>query len=606
MAGAYHGVGPVGKNCWYTRARVLRIANCSGFWGDRFSAAEEMVRGGPIDVLTGDYLAELTMAILHRTRQKNPNAGYVPTFLQQLERVIGECLDKKIRVVSNAGGLNPRGLAAEIDVLAARLGLHPKVAWVDGDDLMGRLEELTRTGERLAHLDHGTALADAQVKPVTANAYLGGWGIREALARGADIVVTGRVTDAALVVGPAAWRFDWRRDDWDKLAGAVAAGHIIECSAQATGGNYSFFEEVPSFRRIGFPIAEMHEDGSFVITKHPGTGGLVSVGTVTAQLLYEIQGPRYLNPDVTAHFGTLALTQEGPDRVRCSGTRGEPPPATTKVCLNHFGGWRNTMTLLLSGTDIERKARIVEDTLFEALGGKAQYAHVDVRLERMDRPDPQSNEEALAYLKVTVMSPDAERVGRRFASTVVEQALSSVPGISSRTPPGDATPYMVYWPAAVDSKRIEHRVHVAGETVAIEPVSVSVNVNVNEPVNVSVTANVKVDAGPTEKVPMGRVFGTRSGDKGGNANLGIWARTRPGYAWLRDQLTIERLRALLPDVGALVIDRHELPNLLALNFVIHGLLGEGVAAAARVDPQAKTLGEYLRAKLVDLPAALLY
>ena len=582
---------------------VLRIANGSGFWGDRFTGPEEMVRGGPIDVLTGDYLAELTMAILHRARQKNPQAGFVPTFLQQLERVLRECLDRGIRVVSNAGGLNPRGLAEAISALAQRLGLSPKVAFVDGDDLLPRLDELRRAGEPLAHLEHGTPLAASGLAPVTANAYLGGWGIREALARGADIVVTGRVTDAALVVGPSAWRFDWRRDDWDRLAGAVAAGHLIECSAQVTGGNYAFFEEVPSLRAIGFPIAEMHADGSFVITKHPGTGGLVSVGTVTAQLLYEIQSARYVNPDVTARFDTLTLADDGPDRVRVSGTRGEPPPPTTKVCLNHFGGYRNSMTVLLAGLDVEKKAQLVEETLFDTLGGKGQFTEVATRLERMDRPDPSRNEDALAQLRITVRSPDRDRVGRRFSSAVVEQALSTVPGFASRTPPEDATPYLVYWPALVDSRLVPHLVHVAGETIAIEPPPAGV-----QPVDIvvrDVPALPPARSEPALHVPFGRAFGARSGDKGGNANLGVWARSDAGWAFLRAFLTVERLQSLLPDTAGFRVERHELPNLRALNFVLHDFLGEGVASSTRADPQAKTLGEYLRCKPVALPRSLI-
>jgi hypothetical protein len=434
----------------------VRIANCSGFWGDRLSAAEEMIRGGPIDVLTGDYLAELTMALLHRTRHKS--GGFVPTFLAQMERVLGECLDKKIRVVANAGGLEPRALAAELDALAGKLGVAPKVAWIDGDDLVPRLDELRAAGERFVHLDRGEALGAQPV--VTANAYLGGWAIREALARGADLVVCGRVTDAALVVGPAAWRFGWRRDQFDQLAGAVAAGHVIECSAQATGGNYAFFDEVPSLRKVGFPLVEMETDGSFVVTKHAGTGGLVSVGTVTAQLLYEIESPRYANPDVIARFDTLRLEQIAPDRVRVSGARGEPPPATLKVAANLDGGWRNSMTVLIGGLELERKAALVEEVLFDALGGKSQFARVETQLQRID-------DGSLAYLKIHVFSPDKSRVGRRFSSAVVAQALSSVPGFSSRTPPEDATPVLVYWPTTVAAEKIAARVHVGGEEILV-------------------------------------------------------------------------------------------------------------------------------------------
>jgi hypothetical protein len=581
---------------------MLRIANASGFWGDRLSAVEEMVRGGPIDVLTGDYLAELSMAILHKSRLKDPRAGFVPTFLRQLEGVLGECLDKKIRVVTNAGGLNPRGLAEAIERLAQKLGLRPRVAFIEGDDLTPRLGELAHAGEPLAHLDHGTPLADAPGAVLTANAYLGGWGIREALVRGADIVVCPRVTDAALVVGPSAWRFGWARDDWDRLAGAVAAGHILECSAQATGGNYAFFDEIENWSRFGFPIAEMHDDGSFVITKHPGTGGLVSTGTVTAQLLYEIQGARYANPDVVARFDSLRLVDQGRDRVRVEGARGEPAPRKAKVAINYAGGYRNQMTILLGGLDLERKARIVEEMLFAELGGKAQYAAVDVRLQRMDRDPPRSNEEALAYLRVTVMSPDAELVGRRFASRVVELALSTVPGFSSRTPPGEAQPYLVYWPALVGIHHVQERVFFEGETIPIaSPPASSTQVSAPAPAPSFPAA----PSGDHVRVPLGRAFGARSGDKGGHANLGVWARTPLAFAFLREFLSIDRLKELLPDIAPFTVERDELPNILAINFLIRGLLGEGVAASVRSDPQAKTLGEYFRAVPADLPRAIL-
>ena len=333
----------------------LIIANCSGFYGDRRSAAAQMVRGGPIDVLTGDYLAELTMAILLKKKKKDPDGGFAATFLIQMEEIMGECLDRKIRVVTNAGGLNPPAMATALEKTAERLGLHPKVAYIEGDDLLPRLSDLQGQGESFTHLDKGIGLTDSGATPITANAYMGGWGIAAALAKGADIVVTGRVADAALVAGPAAWHFGWKHDDWDRLAGAYAAGHVIECGTQATGGNYSFFEEVPSFRDLGFPIAEVYEDGSCVITKHPGTGGLVSVGTVTAQLLYEISTPGYLTPDVTARFDTLELLQEDTDRVRVRNTKGEPPPATTKVCINTLGLHRNTVSITLTGLDIEKK-----------------------------------------------------------------------------------------------------------------------------------------------------------------------------------------------------------------------------------------------------------
>ncbi|MCX7621876.1 MAG: DUF1446 domain-containing protein, partial [Acidimicrobiales bacterium] len=327
---------------------VLRIANCSGFYGDRLSAAREMVEGGPIDVLTGDWLAELTMLILAKDQLKDPAGGYAKTFLTQMEDVLATCAERGIKVVSNAGGLNPAGCAAAVRDLAQRLGVDIRVAHVEGDNLIDRLGELKAAGHDLTNLDTGEKFDELGVKPIAANAYLGAWGIVEALSRGADIVITGRVTDAAVTVGPAAWYFGWDRSDWDELAGAVVAGHIIECGTQCTGGNFAFFQEVPGIEHLGFPIAEIRSDGSSVITKHPGTGGLVSVDTVTAQLLYEIQGLEYYNPDATVRLNSIRLTQEGPDRVLVHGVRGLPGPDQVKVAVNYLGGHRNSMTFVLT------------------------------------------------------------------------------------------------------------------------------------------------------------------------------------------------------------------------------------------------------------------
>jgi hypothetical protein len=579
---------------------VLRIANCSGFYGDRLSAAREMVEGGPIDVLTGDYLAELTLMILFKDRLKRPDGGYARTFLRQLEEVLGTCVDRGIKVVTNAGGLAPATLAAEVARLAERLGIRARIAHIEGDDLLPRLAELQARGVELRHLDKDVPLSALTAQVVTANAYLGAWGIVEALARGADVVVCPRVTDAALALGPAAWKFGWRRDDWDRLAAGVVAGHVIECGAQCTGGNYAFFQEVPAIERVGFPIAEMHADGTFVVTKHPGTGGLVSVGTVTAQLLYEIQGPRYLNPDVTARFDSIRLDEDGPDRVRVSGVRGEPPPPTTKVCINYLGGYRNAMTFVLTGLDVEEKARIAERTLWSLVGGRDRFAETSVRLVRSDRADPHSNDDAFAYLHVMVKDPDAARVGRAFSGSVIEMALASYPGFFVTGVPGDASPYGVYWPALVPADLVEQRVVVGGETVAVPSVLAPARA-----ADVPAVAVPEPPGGPTARVPLGRVCGARSGDKGGNANVGVWARTPLAYAWLERFLTADRFRELVAEAAALAVERHALPNLRSLNFVVHGLLGDGVAASTRSDPQAKSLGEYLRARVVDVPRALL-
>ena len=580
----------------------LIIANCSGFYGDRLSAAEEMVTGGPIDVLTGDYLAELTMALLFQKKLKAPEAGYVPTFLKQMETVMGTCLEKKIKVVTNAGGLNPAGMAQALKEMAATLGLAPKIAYLTGDDLMPQLAALQEKGETFTHLDKQISLAEAGAFPITANAYLGSQGIAAALKQGADIVVCGRVADAALAAGPAAWRFGWEATDWDCLAGAYTAGHIIECGAQATGGNYSFIHEVPTYLDVGFPIAEIYPDGRFVITKHPGTGGLVSIGTVTAQLLYEIAAPTYLTPDVAVRFDTLELEQEGPDRVLGSGTRGEPRTDTTKVCINTLGGHKNSMTVILTGLDIEKKAAIVEETLFDRLGGYDQFQTVNVQLVRSDKSDPSNNDEAFAFLRITVMDPDAEKAGKRFSSRVVEMALANIPGFTLTAPPGNGSPAVVHWPALVSTRRLRQEVHVDDDSTVVPFLEGPFEKGEVKAPAADIPA---LPDGPTVQAPLGRAFATRAGDKGGNANLGIWAQTPDAYAFLDHFLTTEKLKELIPDCAPYDIDRYRLPNLLAVNFYIRGLLGEGVAASVRSDPQAKTLGEYLRAKIIEMPESIL-
>jgi hypothetical protein len=572
-------------------SELLRVANCSGFYGDRLDAAREMVEGGPIDVLTGDYLAELTLMM-----------GYARTFLRQLEQVAALCAERDIKIVVNAGGLNPAGCAEAARALYAKLGIRAQVAHVEGDDILPRLEALQAEGVPFTHLDQGRPLRSLQQPVLSANAYLGAWGIVAALERGADLVICPRVTDAALTLGPAAWRFGWARDDWDRLAAGVVAGHVIECGAQCTGGNYAFFREVKGLERPGFPIAEIHADGSFVVTKHPGTGGLVDLGTVTAQLLYEIAGPEYQNPDVTARFDTIRLEPDGADRVRVSGVRGLPPPPTTKVCINHLGGFRNGVSFVLAGLDVEEKARLAERTFWELVGGRERFAETEVTLRRTDRPDPASNEEAFATLSISVKDPDRAKVGRAFSGSAVEMALASYPGFTMTGPPGKETQFGVYWPALMPAEAVEHRVVVGDERVAIPPTPAPADFT---PPALPAPRTPPPPGGPTRRVPLGTLCGARSGDKGGNANLGVWVRSAEAWPWLDGFLDVDQLRELLPETRGLQVDRFSFPNLLAVNFVVKGLLGDGVADSLRSDPQAKTLGEYLRAKRVPIPVSLL-
>ncbi len=581
----------------------VRIANCSGFYGDRSSAAIEMVEGGPIDVLTGDWLAELTMLILARTRANRLGGGYARTFVDQMEQVMGTCLDRGIKVVSNAGGLDPAGCAEAVSEAADRLGLRPTIAYVDGDDLLPRLDDLILAGVSFDHLDTGAPIGDPS-RFVTANAYLGCWGIVDALRGGADIVVTGRTTDAAVVCGPAAWHHGWDRGDWDALAGAVIAGHIIECGPQATGGNYSFFTEVAGMARTGFPWVDIASDGSFVVGKHDGTGGEVSVGTVTSQLLYEIASPAYLGPDVTARFDTVRLDEVGRDRIRISGARGEPPPPTLKVAMNEQAGYRNDVSVALTGMDIEEKAALIEEAFWIACPYKPEdFASVSTRVVHSEKVDPRTNEEAIALWRLTVKDPDQRKVGRAVSNAVVELGLATIPGyFLVGGGPGPGRPYGVYRPALVPSDLVPQRVvTLGGPTTVVDSVSPAGSVQILLPRE----PDASPTRGPTVATPLGRLFGARSGDKGGNANLGVFARSVEAWLWLDAYLTTEKLQELLPETASLSVARYRLPNLLALNFVIEGLLGEGVAASTRQDSQAKSLGEWLRARMVEIPEVLL-
>jgi len=567
-----------------TGAEVLRVGNCSGFYGDRLSAMREMLEGGQLDVLTGDWLAELTMLILARDRMKDESTGYAKTFVRQLQDCLGLALERGVTIVANAGGVNTPGLVTSIRELAAEQGLSPAVAHVRGDDLTPRAGEL------------------GLGQPLGAHAYLGGFGIARAVASGADVVVTGRVTDASVIVGPAIAHLGWGRDDLDALAGATAAGHVIECGTQATGGNFAFFTEVEDLVRPGFPLAEIHRDGSSVITKHPGTGGAVTVDTVTSQLLYEVGDARYAGPDVTTRLDTIALAQEGPDRVSITGTRGEAPPPDTKVSLTSLGGYRNEMTMVLTGLDVEAKAELVRRQFEDAL--TTSPAELTWDLARTDAADPPTQQQGAALLTVVARDEDPKVVGRAFSGAAVEIALGSYPGFHTLAPPSGGTPYGVFTPGYVPQSVPQHEVVLddgtveviaaPGTTRALEPL-----VEARFPRSAS-----RETSGPSRRLPLGTIAGARSGDKGGNANVGVWVRDGAAWPWLASLLTPDRVHELLPETAGLPVTVTHLPNLRAVNVVIEGLLGEGVAYDARFDPQAKGLGEWLRARLVDIPETL--
>jgi hypothetical protein len=584
--------------------RPIRIGNCSGFYGDRASAMADMARAGGIDVLTGDYLAEVTMLILGKARAKDRTKGYATTFLRHLDAALEHLVANGIRLVVNAGGLNPAGLADATRELVVRHGYDLRVSHVDGDDVFGRLGALQQAGHPLPHLTSGEALSSWPHQPLTANAYLGGFGIARALHHGADIVITGRVADASLVVGPAAWWWSWTPDDYDALAGAVAAGHVIECGPQATGGNFSGFRAIADLAQPGFPIAEIAADGTSVITKNPGSGGAVTSDTVTAQLLYEVGEPAYLNPDVTTHLDTAQLTDVGDDRVEIHGVRGSAPPATTKVAITGVGGWENSVILALTGTDLDAKAALVEQSVNRY---KQSVAGLDaVAVDRIGQAEPDSDRQnaGTELLRIAVQGTE-QAAGRAFSSRMVELALSSYPGLYTLGPPQAGSAFGVYWPALLDQRLLEHTVHHHdGTAESVAPANLP---------GAGGDATPQVPPSPMQPlpytdelvvVPLGEIVHARSGDKGGDANLGVWIRNRDAWEWLRSTLTVDELRRLLPETRELAISRYELPNLGAVNFLICGLLGTGATSTLRLDAQAKALGEWLRSRTTKVPRSL--
>jgi hypothetical protein len=583
-------------------ADPIRIGQFSAYHGDRPDAMGELLASG-VDVLTGDYLAELTMLVL-RKNQLRGRPGYAASFVEQLERYLPQISEAGVKVVTNAGGLDPEGCAAAVANLCAQAGVSLRVATVTGDDLRLKLADILGADGTLLNVDTGAQLVLSNHEILSANAYLGAWPIVAALQAGADIVICPRMTDASLVVGPAAWRFGWAQDDWDQLAGAVVAGHLIECGGQVTGGNFALFAEYPDLGLPGMPIAEIAADGGCVVTKAAGTGGVVNTDTATAQLLYEVGGREYLNPDVTVDLTTVSVEQLEADQVRVSGTRGRAPNGLTKLSLTYDGGYRNSVTIGLTGRHLTKKLAWLRSAVERAVGAPETFdAFRWTVLGPVSEVDG-DQAEVSAWVVITARDAERHKVGRTcFADRIVQLATNNVPGFYLSAPPQSEQQFGVQWPCLVEKRHVQPRVSLDGEA----PVDIgwqSWEESVPLLLPVDSFAPAVQQGGPVVRAPLGDLVGTRSGDKGGVANLGVWARSPAIYAWLRATLTPDSLRTLIPEAADLRIDRHEFPNLLGLNFILVGFLEDGVSSCTRIDPQGKGLGEYLASRTVDVPAAL--
>ncbi len=591
------------------RDRIV-IANCGGFWGDDPTAAKRQVEGGPIDYLVMDYLAEVTMAILQKQRQRDPSKGYAADFLRQMRDVLPLCIEKGVTIISNAGGVNPLACRDALVALAEELGIADdlRVGVVLGDDVFEDIDALASRGETLDHMDTGRPLSDERNSVMSANVYLGARPVSQALSMGANVVLAGRITDTAVTLAPMIHEFGWAEDDWDRLGAGVIAGHIIECGTQCTGGNFTDWQIVPSFLNMGYPLIEANADGTFVVTKHPDTGGLVSVHTVSEQLVYEMGSPRYIAPDCIARFDSIQLEQVGENRVRVTGARGGPAPEKFKVSISFSHGYRAFGRLLISGPDALRKAEVVAESFWDSAGGRDQYQDTETALVGWSSTHPPLDDDALppseVLLQVAARDADRNKLEHEFAVQLVPRVLGTVPGITYLADQGRprASGVVGYWPALIGRDVINVRVVVGDREVELS--SAVPGAGGQEDFTPQMPGTRIPTSGRRTVVHLEELCLARSGDKGDACNIGVIARTPAVYAWMRSHLTAEFVKERFEGICHGEVERFEVPNLLALNFLLHESLGGGGTLSLLLDAQGKTYAQYLLASEVTVDIGL--
>lgn len=587
--------------------KVVRIGGASGFWGDSSVGAPQLVARGDVDFLVFDYLAELTMSILAAARSRNPQLGYATDFVDvTMKAILRDVAKKGIRVVSNAGGVNPQACAQALEALAAEQGVALKVAVVTGDDVLPLVPQLREQG--VQELQTGAPLPE---RLLTANAYLGALPIRAALDAGAQVVVTGRCVDSAVTLAALMHAFGWREDDYDRLAQGSLAGHVIECGCQATGGLHTDWEDVPDWPHIGYPVVECQADGSFVVTKPQGTGGLVNTAVVAEQVLYEIGDPRrYLLPDVTCDFTQVRLEALGEHRVRVTGARGLAPGPAYKVSATFAEGFRCTAQLTIVGADAARKAQRTGEAILartrELFAARHWLPYTRTRIEvlgaELANYGPQARTAAVreAVLQVAVMHPQKEAL-ELFAREVAPAGTSWSPGTTGAGGRPSPSPAIRQFAFLLDKTRVLPQVRMGGETHAVAVPTGQPPVPPPEPVS---AVQAALPAGELVEVPLVRLAWARSGDKGNHSNIGIVARRPEWLPWLRAQLTEQRVRAWLGHLVAGEVTRFDLPGLQAMNFLCTEALDGGGMASLRNDPLGKGMAQILLAMPVKVPAAL--
>lgn len=588
--------------------KILRIGNASGYWGDDLTVLRRQIEGGPIDVVTLDFLAEITMSILQKQRARDASRGYARDFVDQLDEVLQVALERGVVVISNAGGVAPRACADAILERARARGLQPRIGVVSGDDVLDRLDDWHREGIDLSNMDDGRPYAAVAGRITSANAYFGAAPVVRALQLGAQFVVTGRVTDTGITLAPMIARFGWAHDDWDRLAAGIVAGHILECGAQSTGGNFTDWESVPSFHQIGYPIAEVHEDGSFVVTKHEGTGGMVNVQTVKEQLLYEMGDPlRYITPDVIADFSSIRLEADGRDRVRVWGIKGAAPTRFLKVSASFEDGFKASGAVIVSGPRARAKceafAKILwdrlpafEESLTEYVGADATWGPIS--------PSRDANE---IYLRFGARDHDATKLDR-FSKMLPALILSGPPGVAvtGGRPPVQAV--VAYWPTLIPRELCTALVDVIdGDAVHHDEVAFAGTTGTGscEAGSVTPPGAPVAPSGESVRVALARLAHGRSGDKGDTCNIGVIARHPDVYPWLVQNLTAALVKERFAGIAHGEVERHEVPNLGALNFLLHECLGGGGTLSLHIDAQGKTLSHALLSTEVEVDRALL-
>jgi hypothetical protein len=584
--------------------RTVRIGGASGFWGDSSVGAPQLVARGNVDFLVFDYLAELTMSILAAARTKDPQLGYATDFVQVTMRAILHDVGARgIRVVSNAGGVNPQACAQALQILAGELGVKLEVAVVTGDDVLPLLPELRQEDAR--ELQTGAPLPQ---RLLTANAYLGALPIRAALDAGADVVITGRCVDSAVTLGALMHAFGWREDDFDRLAQGSLAGHVIECGCQSTGGLHTDWEAVPDWPHIGYPVVECHEDGSFVVTKPEGTGGLVNPAVVAEQVLYEIGDPqRYLLPDVTCDFTQVRLEQQGEQRVRVTGARGLPPGPQYKVSATFMDGFRCTAQLTIVGLDAARKAQRTGEAILERTGeliaqkGWQPYSRTRVEVLGSERPNygphARTTEVREAVLQVAVKHPQKEAL-ELFAREIAPAGTSWSPGTTGAGGRPSPSPAIRQFAFLLDKTRLAPQVRLDGQVLDVKVPTHPSPVPPPGPVN---AVEARMPAGTLVEVPLVRLAWARSGDKGDHSNIGVIARRPEWLPWLRAQLTEQRVKDWLSHLVSGEVRRYDLPGLSAMNFLCTQALDGGGMASLRNDPLGKGMAQVLLAMPVKVP-----